>query len=73
MIKIKSVKGNQQFYSDIQNMCDKGYDIMDSITTYCEKNKVDIEVAGSWIKQSSILKQRMQDYAINNFLLKSEE
>jgi hypothetical protein len=70
MIKIKSMKNNEKFFDEIQDLCNRGYDPIDAILNYSTVNNVDIELCGSWIKQSPILKKNVENYAINNFLLK---
>jgi hypothetical protein len=67
---IKPKRNNQIFYEGIKNLLDKDINILDAVTLYCERNNIDIEVAGSWIKSSSELKEIFEGYAVNNYLIK---
>jgi HD-like signal output (HDOD) protein len=66
---MKQIFDDMKFKADIERMCSFGTDYIDAITTWCEKNNLDIEVIANIIKKDPVIKSRIQaDAESLNFL-----
>ena len=49
----------EAFKVEVNNLCEKGIGLLDSILTICEKNGIDIETISPLIKKDPELKSRV--------------
>lgn len=72
-MKIANMKSSLDFSIEIEKMVkEKKMDYFDAVIMYCEKNNIEIETAGSLVKQNSALKAKIQMEAENvNLVRKS--
>lgn len=70
--KISSVKNVQDFTTAIESMINEGFDYIDAVVNYCEKNKIEIEVAAALVKLSPKLKTKLKAQARRLNLLKKK-
>lgn len=62
----------ENFFTDINELCENGMDRIDAVIHWCDINDVDVELAASLIKKNSVLKSFIQEEAENlNFLKKT--
>jgi len=66
---MKFVFDYNTFNSEIEKIRNHDVDYIDAITTWCEKNNLDIEVIANIIKKDPVLKSKLQADAENlNYL-----
>jgi len=66
---MKIVFDDAKFKADIERICAQGTDYIDAITTWCERNNLDIEVIANIIKKDPVIKSKLQADAENlNYL-----
>jgi hypothetical protein len=66
---MKFVFDSNTFNSEIEKIRNHDVDYIDAITTWCEKNNLDIEVIANIIKKDPVLKSKLQADAENlNYL-----
>jgi hypothetical protein len=72
-MKIVNVKSSADFVKEIDKLVtSKNLNFFDAVMYYCETNNVEVETAASLVKQSTILKARLQIEAENlNLIRKS--
>jgi hypothetical protein len=70
-MKIVNVKSSADFVKEIDKLVtSKNLNFFDAVMYYCETNNVEVETAASLVKQSTILKARLQIEAENLNLIK---
>jgi len=66
---MKFVFDSNTFNSEIEKIHNNDVDYIDAITTWCEKNNLDIEVIANIIKKDPVIKSKLQADAENlNYL-----
>ena len=66
MVKIMNVKTSSDFVKEIDKLATvKGLTYFDAVMHYCETNNIEVETAASLIKQSTVLKAKIQLEAEN--------
>lgn len=63
MNKIESQLNSEKIMLEIADMIKSGVPYIDAIVEYCEKNELEIEVAGEIIRRSPILKAKIYEEA----------
>jgi predicted aldo/keto reductase-like oxidoreductase len=63
MNKIESQLNSEKIMNEISDMIQAGIPYIDAIVEYCEKNSLEIEVAGEIIRRSPILKAKIYEEA----------
>ena len=63
MNKIESQLNSEKIMSEIADMIKDGVPYIDAIVEYCDKNSLEIEVAGEIIRRSPILKAKIYEEA----------
>jgi hypothetical protein len=49
------------FIEEVEKLATRGgVDYIDAVLLWCEKNKLEVEVAAAWIKKSPVLKSKIQ-------------
>jgi hypothetical protein len=65
-MKIANVKSSADFVKEIDKLASvKNLTYFDAVMHYCESNNIEVETAASLIKQSTVLKARIQIEAEN--------
>jgi hypothetical protein len=65
-MKISNIKSSADFVKEIDKLTQvKGLSYFDAVMHYCESNNIEVETAASLIKQSTVLKARIQVEAEN--------
>lgn len=65
-MKISNVKSSADFVKEIDRLVlNKNLTFFDAVMYYCETNNIEVETAASLIKQSAVLKARIQVEAEN--------
>ena len=60
-MNLKNIKTSSDFAKEIsQLVSDKGIGFFDAVIYYCETNNLEVETAASMIKQSTVLKSKIQ-------------
>lgn len=59
-MQVNSVKDPEQFHREIENLVSKGLDYLEAIVHYCEVNGLEIESVVPVMRQSVILKAKLQ-------------
>lgn len=72
-MKIANVKSSADFVKEIDKLASvKNLTYFDAVMHYCESNNIEVETAASLIKQSAVLKAKIQLEAENlNLVRKS--
>lgn len=68
---MKFIFDSNTFNSEIEKIHNNDVDYIDAITTWCEKNNLDIEVIANIIKKDPVIKSKLQADAENLNYLKS--
>jgi len=67
---ISPLKSNT-FIEEIEKLCiSKNIEYIDAVVFWCESNKIEVEVAASWIKKEPAMKSKIQTEAENLNILK---
>lgn len=70
-MKISNIKSSADFVKEIDKLAGvKGLTYFDAVMHYCEINNIEMETAASLIKQSTVLKARIQIEAENLNMLR---
>jgi len=70
-MKITNVKSSSDFVKEIERLVTtKNIDFFEAVMHYCEVNNVEVETAAALIKQSTVLKLKIQYEAETLNLLK---
>jgi Phage late-transcription coactivator len=70
-MNIANVKSSADFVKEIDKLViNKGLTFFDAVMFYCESNNIEVETAASLVKQSTVLKARLQVEAENLNLIK---
>lgn len=70
-MKISNIKSSADFVKEIDRLASiKGLTYFDAVMHYCEINNIEMETAASLIKQSTVLKARIQIEAENLNMLR---
>lgn len=65
-MNISNVKSSADFVKEIDRLAlDKGLTYFDAVMHYCESNNIEVETVASLIKQSAVLKAKIQIEAEN--------
>jgi len=65
-MKIANIKSSADFVKEIDKLASgKGLTYFDAVIHYCESNNIEVETAASLIKQSAVLKAKIQVEAEN--------
>jgi hypothetical protein len=60
-MKIANVKSSADFVKEIDKLAlVKGLTYFDAVMHYCESNNIEVETAASLVKQSAVLKAKIQ-------------
>ena len=59
-----------KFNEEIEILCSKGVDYLDSIITWCHRNDIELETIVPILKKDVTIKARLQKIAITKNLLK---
>ena len=70
-MKLSNLKTSADFVKEIDKLViDKNLNFFDAVMHYCEVNNIEVETAASLVKQSNVLKARIQIEAENLNLMK---
>lgn len=70
-MSITSIKSTSDFVIDIEKLVvNKKINFFDAVILYCEINNIEVEVAASLVKQSTVLKSKIQYEAENLNLMR---
>jgi len=70
-MKLSNLKTSADFVKEIDKLViDKNLNFFDAVMHYCEVNNIEVETAASLVKQSTVLKARIQIEAENLNLMK---
>lgn len=59
------------FIEEVEKICHtKDIEYIDAVIYWCEVNKIEVEVAASWIKKEPAMKSKIQNEAENLNILK---
>ncbi len=62
---------NVKFVEDIETICrSKNVEYIDAVLLYCDKNKLEVEIAAHWVKNDPMMKAKIQAEAENLNILK---
>ena len=70
-MSITSIKSTSDFVIDIEKLVvNKNINFFDAVILYCEINNIEVETAASLVKQSTVLKSKIQYEAENLNLMR---
>jgi len=70
-MKINNIKSSSDFVKEIDKLVlNKNLNFFDAVLHYCESNNIEIETAAVLIRQSAVLKAKIQFEAENLNLMK---
>ena len=70
-MKLTNIKTSSDFIIDIEKIVkDKHVDYFEAVIYYCERNNIEVETAAALVKQSGVLKARIQVEAENLNMMK---
>lgn len=65
------IQRSNTFVKDIENLCTVNkVEYIDAVVMWCEKNKIEVEIAAAWIKKDPTLKAKLQAEAESLNILK---
>lgn len=70
-MKVTNIKTSADFVKEIDSLViSKNISFFDAVIYYCESNNIEVETAASLVKQSNVLKAKIQMEAENLNLMK---
>lgn len=65
------IQRSANFIKEIETLCsEKNVEYIDAIVMWCEKNKIEVEIAAGWVKKDPTMKAKLQAEAENLNILK---
>jgi len=63
---------SNNFAQEIEDMCNSNDNVsyIDAIVSWCDKNRIEVEVAAHWVKKEPTLRAKLQNEAENLNILK---